>query len=147
MVSFQDVFQGWRWQKECRHGSLEDCWLEHVRLEQADTMRRCSQVCSVQKYRCPDESLDQIPRLADCSRAHLPRVSILQKVYHGRSLFSLKEIDYADKVIEELESGVHCPGLVSSPADALALPASSKQVHRSMTCDEVAQEEGAAEAD
>ena len=43
-----------------------------------------------------------------------------------------------EEMLERLEE------LMSSSADALALPASSKQVHWSMTRDEVAQEESAA---
>ena len=62
-------------------------------------------------------------------------------------MFPVKEIDNANEVIEELESGVHCPSLMPSPANALALLAASKQFRWSMTRDEVAQEEGAAEDD
>ena len=94
-----------------------------------------------------NEGLNQLTGLAYCNRTLFPRVSILQNLYHWCCLLLLKEIDDANKVIEVLEPRIYRSSLFPRFANTLTLPAPTQQVHWSMSRDQVAEKDCAAEAD
>ena len=104
-------------------------------------------MCRIHYDRSSDKGLDQLPGLADCIRTFFPTVSILQDVDQGCCLLPVKEIDYADKIIVVVETGVHCAGLSSRSANTRALPTPTEEVHWSIPREQVAKEERIAEDD
>ena len=91
-------------------------------------MGSCSQIRSVDEYRCSQEGLYQIVGFLHGKRAPLTEESVFQQIHDWACLLPLEEVDDADQVIKETEAGVHRASLPSRSADALAFPAATQKI-------------------
>ena len=129
VVWFEDGGKGWGRLNLSWESGLQDSWLQHVGPEEPDSMRCPSQICSIHKHWCTNEGLHQISCFLHCIRALLSRVCVLQDVEERCCLLPLEKVDHPHQVVKESEAWIHGALLPSCAADALALPAPSKQVY------------------
>ena len=88
-------------------------------------------VCRVEEDWGTQKSLQKILGILNCLRAAFFGVGVLQNVDQRRRLLALKEVD-GHHVEDEPESGVMYSLVVSSPANALALPTGTQHVNRAV---------------